>query len=170
MCSHAEVCGEAAVPLGLLATHHVDLALWGHMHAYERTLPLVNASLAATGPSYHNAQGTPHVVIGMAGDGFCCGGWSATSPHWSAFREDSFGYTRLQVESDTELRLEYVRNGDGGHGVRDNFTITKDAASPMGVPVWLPPPPPNEHVHLPAPRSHLGHRAHLGSCPETRAP
>jgi hypothetical protein len=64
VCSHAEVCGEAAVPLGLLARHHVDLALWGHLHAYERTLPMVNASLAATGASYDNAGGTPHVVIG----------------------------------------------------------------------------------------------------------
>ena len=36
VCSHADVCGEAAVPLQLLARHHVDLALWGHLHAYER--------------------------------------------------------------------------------------------------------------------------------------
>jgi hypothetical protein len=95
VCSHADVCGEAFVPQDLLARYHVDLALWGHMHAYERTLPIVNGSLAngtGTGASpYHNPQGTVHVVIGMAGDGFCCGGWSDTPPRWSAFREDSLG-------------------------------------------------------------------------------
>lgn len=175
VCSHAEVCGEAAVPLGLLAKHHVDLALWGHLHAYERTLPMVNTSLAATGGSYHNAHGTPHVVIGMAGDGFCCGGWSALPPHWSAHREDSFGYARLHVESDASLRFEYVRNGDGGPvlaGVRDNFTITKDAVGGGGGSsssiVWRPTTrrTDEQHEDLLPPLSDLGHRVHLGSCPE----
>ena len=176
VCSHQVVCGEAAVPLGLLARHHVDLALWGHLHAYERTLPMVNKTLAATGGSYHNAQGTPHVVIGMAGDGFCCGGWSSASPPWSAFREDSFGYARVHVASDEELRLEYVRNGVASD-VRDSFTITKDGKRaspshqrPAAAAVWRPTTAMDVHDDLATPRSHLGYRAHLGSCPEKRAP
>ena len=176
VCSHAEVCAEAPVPLELLARYHVDLALWGHLHAYERTLPVVNSTLAATGASYHNAEGTVHVVIGMAGDGFCCGGWTDTPPLWSAFREDSFGYTRVHVESDSELRLEYVRNGDGGHGVRDNFTITRtrNASSSLAPAAWQEARRSGEQQQqqhqMPEPRSHLGHRAHLGSCPENRRP
>ena len=162
------------MPLGLLARHHVDLALWGHLHAYERTLPMVNASLAATGASYDNAGGTPHVMIGMAGDGFCCGGWSEAPPRWSAFREDSFGYARVHVESDTKLRLEYVRNGDGGHGVRDQFTITKDAVSALSVAPWQLQGSANRPGEAaqqpPQPRhSQLGHRGSSG-CPESRAP
>ena len=123
---------------------------------------MVNATLAATGASYHNPQGTAHVVVGMAGDGFCCGGWTDSPPSWSAFREDSFGYSRVHVESDSELRLEYVRNGDAGDGVRDSFTITKSSNASSSA--W------QEGAHgehaLPQPRSHLGHRAHHGSCPE----
>ena len=163
------------------------------MHAYERTLPIVNGSLAngtGTGASpYHNPQGTVHVVIGMAGDGFCCGGWSDTPPRWSAFREDSFGYTRVHVESDTELRLDYIRNGYSGgtvdgsgksDGVRDSFTITKSQAS---VGPWraavagghrraMRGDSDGDGLLLPEPRSHLGHRAHLslGACPEHETP
>ena len=169
VCSHDVLCGEA-FPQALLAKYHVDLALWGHLHAYERTLPIVNGTLATTGASYHNAQGTPHVVVGMAGDGFCCGGWSASPPNWSAFREDSFGYARVHVESDHELRLEYVRNGDGGHGVRDSFTITKDTAASRPRAAWAPTVATHAHGELPAHRSHLGHRAHLGRCPEAPGP
>ena len=36
--------------LGLLARRRVDAALWGHLHAYERTLRLVNQRLADPGP------------------------------------------------------------------------------------------------------------------------
>ena len=42
VCSHEEVCGEAAVPLQLLAKYRVDLALWGHLHA--SVLPPSNVS------------------------------------------------------------------------------------------------------------------------------
>eukprot|EP01047_Picozoa_sp_COSAG01_P054053 COSAG01_NODE_5861_length_3985_cov_4.335821_2_plen_525_part_00 len=164
VCSHESVCGEAAVPLGLFSKYHVDLALWGHLHAFERTFPMVNKTIAVTGASYHNAHGTPHVMIGMAGDGFCCGGWTTEPPRWSAFREDSFGYARIWVESDTELRLEYVRNGDSGHGVRDNFTITKNLARASVVWHANTTLTHKQHRRLIAPRSHLGHRARL--CPE----
>ena len=165
VCSHADTCGAAQkLPLELLSKYHVDLALWGHLHAYERTWPLVNDTLARTGASYHNAQGTPHVVIGMAGAGFCCGGWSAVPPMWSAFREDSFGYSRIHVESDHVLHFEYVRNGAGGNGVRDNFTITKDNIHSGEV--WRTMSERDRpHINLPSPHSDLGYR----SCPETRS-
>ena len=176
VCSHLEVCGEAYVPQQLLAKYHVDMALWGHLHAFERTYPIVNGTLATTGASYHNAEGTVHVVIGMAGDGFCCGGWTDAPPNWSAFREDSFGYARIHVKSDRELRLEYVRNGDAGNSVRDSFTITKSpntSTSTFTAP-WRREATTarnDSRITMPEPRSHLGYRAHLGSaCPENRRP
>eukprot|EP01043_Picozoa_sp_COSAG02_P018861 COSAG02_NODE_893_length_16140_cov_19.677621_1_plen_552_part_00 len=172
VCSHLEVCGEAYVPQELMAKYHVDMALWGHLHAYERTLPIVNGTLATTGASYHNPTGTVHVVIGMAGDGFCCGGWS-DPPSWSAFREDSFGYARVHVENDHELRLEYVRNGDARDSVRDNFTITKTPTSTSSFRASWREATITRHGSqstLPAPESYLGHRAPLGACPENRRP
>ena len=46
----------------LFEKYHVDLALWGHVHQYERTAPISrNATEAPPG------HGTVHVVIGNAG-------------------------------------------------------------------------------------------------------
>jgi len=123
VCSHEQLCGEAYVPLDLLARYHVDAALWGHVHAYERTYPLVNFSMATTGVSYREPRGTPHVMLGMAGDGMCCGRWTFNQPLWSAFREDSFGFVRVVVESNHAMRLEYVRNDNGR--IQDSFSVGK---------------------------------------------
>ena len=128
LCSHAAVCGEAYVPLDLFARYHVDLALWGHMHAYERLLPTVNSSLASTGSSTRDPGGTAHLVIGMAGAGMCCGRWKLPQPNISAFREDSMGYTRVAV-SDEQLLVQYIRNGNGQ--VADQLNLTRtDARKP----------------------------------------
>eukprot|EP01051_Picozoa_sp_SAG22_P009293 SAG22_NODE_765_length_7393_cov_5.670003_3_plen_320_part_00 len=144
VCSHEEVCGAASGKytaaeldgpdglLGMLAKYHVDVALWGHIHAYERTYPLVHQQLAATGESYHQPEGTAHFMIGMAGAGFSGGRWRYDQPSYSAFREDSYGYMRITVSgggggggggSRGALKLEYVRN-DGGR-VQDSVEIVK---------------------------------------------
>ena len=68
--------------LGLFTRRRVDAALWGHIHAYERTLPLVNQRLADPGA---NETGTVHMMIGMAGAGY---GVLYNQPAYSAFRED----------------------------------------------------------------------------------
>eukprot|EP01052_Picozoa_sp_SAG31_P002722 SAG31_NODE_98_length_25640_cov_9.936744_6_plen_363_part_00 len=50
----------------LLKEFGVDLFLAGHLHNYERTLPVYNRELVSM--SYNNANATVHVVVGMAGD------------------------------------------------------------------------------------------------------
>jgi hypothetical protein len=136
VCSHEEVCGAASGKytaaeldgrnglLGVLAKYHVDVALWGHIHAYERTYPLVHQGMAATGESYRQPEGTAHFMIGMAGAGFSGGRWLYDQPSYSAFREDSYGYMRVTVDGGRgALKLEYVRN-DGGR-VQDSVEIFK---------------------------------------------
>lgn len=66
----------------LLAKYNVDLALWAHVHAYERTCPIYNLAC--------NAGSTTHVVIGMGGMR------KATqvmepAPEWIVYREIDYG-------------------------------------------------------------------------------
>ena len=50
----------------LLERYKVDLALFGHLHNYERTWPVFNGTVTAK--SYTKPAGTVHAVVGMAGD------------------------------------------------------------------------------------------------------
>ena len=49
--------------LDLFAQYRVDVGLWGHIHAFERTFPMVHTKLAATGASYHDATGTDRILL-----------------------------------------------------------------------------------------------------------
>ncbi|KAJ4827866.1 prolyl aminopeptidase [Turnera subulata] len=100
----------------LFVNNNVTLALWGHVHRYERFCPLNNFTCGSTW------QGFPvHVVIGMAGQD-----WQPIweprpdhpndpifpQPARSMYRGGEFGYTRL-VATKEMLTLSYVGNHDG---------------------------------------------------------
>ncbi|XP_020210786.1 probable inactive purple acid phosphatase 2 [Cajanus cajan] len=107
----------------LLVNNNVTLALWGHVHRYERFCPLNNFTCggnvgqkAGDGKSY-----TVHIVIGMAGQD-----WQPIweprpnhledpifpQPKRSLYRGGEFGYTRL-VATKQKFVLSYVGNHDG---------------------------------------------------------
>ncbi|KAF7809059.1 putative inactive purple acid phosphatase 2 [Senna tora] len=100
----------------LLVKNNVTLALWGHVHRYERLCPLNNFTCGSPG---QNA--TVHIVIGMAGQD-----WQPIwqprpdhpdvpifpQPEHSLYRGGEFGYTRL-VATKEKLVLSYVGNHDG---------------------------------------------------------
>ncbi|KAK4765105.1 hypothetical protein SAY86_026195 [Trapa natans] len=99
----------------LFIENRVTLALWGHVHRYERFCPLRNFTCSAT-------EGYPvHVVIGMAGQDWQPL-WQPRSDHLadpvypqparSLYRGGEFGYTRL-FASREKLTLSYVGNHDG---------------------------------------------------------
>ncbi|KAL1327789.1 hypothetical protein HN51_037787 [Arachis hypogaea] len=107
----------------LLVNNNVTLALWGHVHRYERFCPLRNFTCST---SVHRKEGdkgafTIHVVIGMAGQD-----WQPIweprpdhpndpifpQPARSLYRGGEFGYTRL-VATKEKLVLSYVGNHDG---------------------------------------------------------
>ncbi|XP_068332506.1 probable inactive purple acid phosphatase 2 [Pyrus communis] len=97
----------------LFVKNNVNLALWGHVHRYERFCQLVNYTCGSVGPI--------HVVIGMGGQD-----WQPIweprpdhptdpvypQPERSLYRGGEFGYTRL-VATRKKLTLTYVGNHDG---------------------------------------------------------
>lgn len=107
----------------LLVNNNVTLALWGHVHRYERFCPLNNFTCGSSVSQRAGDRGafTVHLVIGMAGQDW--------QPKWeprpdhpddpifpqpkrSLYRGGEFGYTRL-VATKEKLVLSYVGNHDG---------------------------------------------------------
>ncbi|KAH0916462.1 hypothetical protein HID58_030908 [Brassica napus] len=100
----------------LLVENDVTLALWGHVHRYERFCPMRNNTCGKLW------RGSPvHLVIGMAGQD-----WQPIweprpnhpglpifpQPEQSMYRTGEFGYTRL-VANKEKLTVSFVGNHDG---------------------------------------------------------
>ena len=110
--------------------HSVDLALWGHVHDYERTCSVRRRKCVADG------SGTTHVIVGNAGHGVHsvgvpntngsvtgCGMWAFPEPEWIAFRSFEHGFSRLTAVNATSLHLEAVFNRD--RAVHDDVWLTR---------------------------------------------
>ncbi|XP_024989395.1 probable inactive purple acid phosphatase 2 [Cynara cardunculus var. scolymus] len=96
----------------LLVDNNVNLALWGHVHRYERFCPINNFTCGS---------GPVHVVIGMAGQD-----WQPIweprpnhltdpifpQPARSIYRGGEFGYTKL-IANKEKLTFTYIGNHDG---------------------------------------------------------
>ncbi|KAI3979360.1 hypothetical protein MKX01_014376 [Papaver californicum] len=115
----------------LLLKNKVDLALWGHVHNYERTSAVFQKDCKAMPTkgrdgidTYNNTNYTApvHVVIGMAG--FKLDKFSESQIHdiWSLSRHAEFGYIRGHATKE-ELKIEFVISNTGIVG--DSFVITK---------------------------------------------
>lgn len=106
----------------LLVQNNVTLALWGHVHRYERFCPMRNFSCVDVSSNFTSRGGAPvHVVIGMGGQD-----WQPIweprldhmdvpifpQPERSMYRGGEFGYTRLVATSE-KLTLSYIGNHDG---------------------------------------------------------
>ncbi|KAJ7562764.1 hypothetical protein O6H91_03G083700 [Diphasiastrum complanatum] len=89
----------------LLFQHQVDLALWGHVHFYERTCAVYQAQCYAfptkDSSGIDTYSSTPytapvHAVIGMAG--FKLDGFDQNPSNWSLVRLSDFGYILLEAD------------------------------------------------------------------------
>lgn len=120
----------------LIVQYKVDLALWGHVHKYERTCPMENFRCVDS----TSGQTLPvHVVIGMGGQDWQSP-WMPSHEHpndpiypqpsWSLYRSDELGYTRLHASRNT-MTLSYVGNHDGQ--VHDTVTIHASNVSTSGL-------------------------------------
>ncbi|ETO00580.1 hypothetical protein RFI_36860 [Reticulomyxa filosa] len=118
----------------LLHQYRVDLAIWGHMHCYERTYPVYNNTVAidTTDPSsfryYQQPNATVHFTIGTAG-AVIDEQFQEPPPSWSAFRngtllESPYGFGVLKIYNDTHLYLEF-RTIEGHGNVMDYVWIVK---------------------------------------------
>jgi hypothetical protein len=112
---------EALEPL-LAAAGGADLALSGHVHAYERSCRLENYTCGA-------ANGTTYVTVGDGGnrEGLA-DAWEEPQPAWSAYRNASFGHGELWAPNATHLRWVWVPNAALA-GVGDALWIVKGAAA-----------------------------------------
>lgn len=106
----------------LFVKNNVTLALWGHVHRYERFCPLNNYTCGSMSVDGEEWEALPvHLVIGMAGQD-----WQPIweprpnhpddpifpQPKRSMYRGGEFGYTRL-VATKEKLTVSYVGNHDG---------------------------------------------------------
>lgn len=106
----------------LFVKNKVTLALWGHVHRYERFCPINNFTCGNMGLNGEDSEGFPvHIVIGMAGQDWQPI-WEPRADHpndpifpqpgRSLYRGGEFGYTRL-VATKEKLTFSYVGNHDG---------------------------------------------------------
>eukprot|EP00735_Rhodelphis_limneticus_P012681 TRINITY_DN59_c0_g1::TRINITY_DN59_c0_g1_i1::g.14719::m.14719 TRINITY_DN59_c0_g1::TRINITY_DN59_c0_g1_i1::g.14719 ORF type:complete len:495 (+),score=147.38,sp/Q9LMG7/PPA2_ARATH/36.78/5e-76,Metallophos/PF00149.23/1.6e-17,Metallophos_C/PF14008.1/7.6e-08,PhoD/PF09423.5/1.9e-05,Metallophos_2/PF12850.2/0.031 TRINITY_DN59_c0_g1_i1:51-1487(+) len=114
----------------LLAQYKVDLALWGHVHEYERFCPMM-AGECTDEPvdtnHYMDPRAPIHAIIGMAGAGVGPEEQELYMAPGSLFRERRIGYSRVSTDKDAEGRLslhfEFIRSDT--QTVRDEMWIHK---------------------------------------------
>ncbi|KAK9283452.1 hypothetical protein L1049_011696 [Liquidambar formosana] len=117
----------------LLLANEVDLALFGHVHNYERTCAVYQKECKAMPvkdengiDTYNNNNYSAPVqaVIGMAG--FTLDSFPSNADSWSLARISEFGYVRVHATKE-EIKLEYVNSNT--RKVEDSFRITKGQGS-----------------------------------------
>lgn len=103
----------------LLIKYRVDIAFYGHVHAFERTWPVANS--VTQQKSYVNAKAPIHLIAGTAG-ALLCDYWEA-EPDWSAFRTLQFGYSLMSVHNATHIHYQFKEQLSGV--VYDDIWIVK---------------------------------------------
>jgi hypothetical protein len=88
---------------GMLVAAGVNLVISGHVHSYERTVPMSDFKPDKCGPTY--------VVIGDGGnyEGPALP-WRDSKPVWSAFRESSFGTGILEFRGPESAVWRWARS------------------------------------------------------------
>jgi len=96
----------------LFYQYHVDVNLFAHLHAYERSCPMYQQKCVA--------NGITNVLIGMAGIGLDSRTYSVNE--WSQYHDQQYGYTIITANR-TALAFKYYHNTD--NNVADQFLLSK---------------------------------------------
>ncbi|KAL5725838.1 polynucleotide adenylyltransferase [Ranunculus cassubicifolius] len=104
--------------------YKVDLAVYGHVHNYERTCPIYeNVCTSQEKSNYKGSlNGTIHVVAGGGGAGLAQ--FTTLQTKWSVFKDYDYGFIKLTAYDHSNLLFEYKKSSDGK--VYDSFTISRD--------------------------------------------
>ncbi|KAI7884965.1 Metallo-dependent phosphatase [Lichtheimia hyalospora FSU 10163] len=110
----------------LLLKYNVDVVIAGHVHNYERTLPVAKGQV--TCQSYHQPNSYVQVIVGNAGQPEGAESFNTTGPwaDWSAKRYGGNGFSTVKVTPQSFSMTHHQANQDGTLGsVIDSFTISK---------------------------------------------
>ena len=133
---------DACVPCGaafhnILTQYNPDLALFGHVHRYERSYPVsVGQSIASNETSFisENTAGTVFVVMGNAGNVEGHSTEIASPANWTyAFDDQHYGYATLVVHA-ANKSLTYTMHSSDDNSVIDSFTVAAKSAAVTGLP------------------------------------
>ncbi|KAK1319413.1 putative inactive purple acid phosphatase 27 [Acorus calamus] len=122
--------GSFAEPMGreslqkLWQRYKVDIAIYGHVHNYERTCPIYQNQCVSKEKSHYSGtvNGTIHIVAG--GGGSHLSNFTDVKTDWSIYRDMDFGFVKLTAFNHSSLLFEYKKSSDGN--VHDSFTISRD--------------------------------------------
>lgn len=84
----------------------VDFWFNGHEHSYERSFPVYKGK---SDRSNIDPKATIYVVTGAAGCSEMHEGFTRVAPSWSAFRSNTFGYSRMVIYNRTHLHWQQVQ-------------------------------------------------------------
>jgi len=84
----------------------VDFWINGHEHDYERSFPMYQNK---SDQSNINPKAPIYVVTGAAGSHELHEPFTRPQPEWSAFRSNSFGYSKIKVYNASHLRWQQIQ-------------------------------------------------------------
>ncbi|XP_020216187.1 probable inactive purple acid phosphatase 1 [Cajanus cajan] len=122
--------GSFAEPMGreslqkLWQKYKVDIAIYGHVHNYERTCPIYQ-NICTNEEKHHykgTLNGTIHIVAG--GGGASLSTFTSLKTKWSIFKDYDYGFVKLTAFDHSNLLFEYKKSRDGK--VHDSFKISRD--------------------------------------------
>ncbi|XP_031099292.1 probable inactive purple acid phosphatase 1 isoform X1 [Ipomoea triloba] len=131
-CSYYVEQGSTEEPMGreslqkLWQKYKVDIAIFGHVHNYERTCPVYQNICTNKETHFYKGplNGTIHVVAGGAGASIFDSDFAPIQPSWSLFRDFDHGFVKLTAFDHSNLLFEYKKSRDGK--VYDSFRISRD--------------------------------------------
>ncbi|CAL5428596.1 unnamed protein product [Camellia sinensis] len=100
--------------------YKVDIAIYGHVHNYERTCPIYQNICTNEEKHYYKGglNGTIHIVAGGGAD------FTSLQTKWSVFKDHDYGFVKLTAFDHSNLLFEYKKSRDGN--VYDSFRISRD--------------------------------------------
>ncbi|PQP92659.1 putative inactive purple acid phosphatase 1 [Prunus yedoensis var. nudiflora] len=104
--------------------YKVDIAVYGHVHNYERTCPIYQNICINKEKHYYKGglNGTIHVVAG--GGGASLATFAPVQTKWSIVKDYDYGFVKLTAFDRSNLLFEYKKSRDGK--VYDSFRISRD--------------------------------------------
>jgi len=115
----------------LYEEYGVDLVLVGHIHAYQRTYPVFNRTVASPPQTNFNLAVNPqapiHIMQATAG-AFIDGEWNKPYPNWLAYISQNYGFGVLTIHNYTTLQYQFYAmalNVESTLTVEDELWIQK---------------------------------------------